>query len=120
MISFNRLVRQARASSGDDKRNRTGDTWILDSGHSGVGSAGLAQRKRKEAMKNTILLMGLTSLIGIGAVLGLGMLIFAPNKAQASAKFTQETGKACNFCHAPAPPALNDAGKKFKENGNKL
>ena len=35
-------------------------------------------------------------------------------------KFTQETGKACNFCHAPAPPALSDAGKKFKENGNKL
>jgi hypothetical protein len=40
-------------------------------------------------------------------------------QASASMKNTQETGKPCTFCHT-APPALNDAGKKFKANGNKL
>jgi hypothetical protein len=40
-------------------------------------------------------------------------------EAAASMKFTQSTGKPCTFCHA-TPPALNDQGKKFKANGNKL
>jgi hypothetical protein len=40
-------------------------------------------------------------------------------QASASMKNTQETGKPCTFCHT-APPALTDAGKKFKANGNKL
>jgi hypothetical protein len=40
-------------------------------------------------------------------------------QASASMKNTQETGKPCTFCHTTAP-ALNDQGKKFKANGNKL
>lgn len=40
-------------------------------------------------------------------------------EASASMKFTQSTGKPCTFCHTTAP-ALNDQGKKFKANGNKL
>jgi hypothetical protein len=71
-------------------------------------------------MRNTTLAVGLGSLLGALGLFVLGALTLQPSPAQASMKFTQETGKACNFCHAPAPPALNDAGKKFKENGNKL
>jgi hypothetical protein len=64
-------------------------------------------------------LVTVTVLSGAAALLFAGMLTFAPEKAQASAAFAQQTGKACNFCHT-APPALNDQGKKFKANGNKL
>jgi hypothetical protein len=71
-------------------------------------------------MKTTTFAVGLGCVVGAIGLLGLGALTLQPSPAQASAKFTQETGKACNFCHAPAPPVLNDAGKKFKENGNKL
>jgi hypothetical protein len=47
------------------------------------------------------------------------MLVFFSVQVQARPKFTRETRKACNFCH-DRPPALNDAGKKFKANGFKL
>lgn len=40
-------------------------------------------------------------------------------QASASMKFTQETGKPCTFCHTKGAE-LNDQGKKFKANGNKL
>jgi hypothetical protein len=71
-------------------------------------------------MKDVIFAAGLSCVLGAVVALGVGAVMFQPNPAQASAKFTQETGKACNFCHAPAPPQLNDQGKKFKANGNKL
>ncbi len=60
-----------------------------------------------------------TILSGAAALLVAGALTLAPEKAQASATFAQQTGKPCAFCHT-APPALNDQGKKFKANGNKL
>ncbi len=47
------------------------------------------------------------------------MLTVAPRHAAANPGFAQQTGKACTFCHS-APPVLNDQGKKFKANGNKL
>jgi hypothetical protein len=71
-------------------------------------------------MKRIVLAVGLGAVVSGIMMLGLVALPFGPDKAQASVKFTQETGKACNFCHTAAPPALNDAGRKFKENGNKL
>lgn len=49
-----------------------------------------------------------------------GALIFAAARpAQATAAFTQQTGKGCPICHT-APPNLNATGKKFKTNGNKF
>ncbi len=47
-------------------------------------------------------------------------------QAVGSAKYTKETGKNCKFCHESVPakgatdPKLNEEGKKFKDNGNKL
>ena len=47
-------------------------------------------------------------------------------KAVASAKYTQENGKKCAFCHTSVPkkgatdPLLNQDGKTFKDNDNKL
>lgn len=47
-------------------------------------------------------------------------------QATGSAKYTKETGKKCKFCHTSVPakgatdPLLNEEGKKFKDNGNKL
>ena len=46
-------------------------------------------------------------------------MLLTSKQASASAQFSQQTGKACNFCHT-APPALNDQGKAFKAKGNKL
>ncbi len=59
------------------------------------------------------------SILSAAALLIAGTLAFAPQKAEASAAFTQQTGKGCPTCHT-APPALNAAGKKFKANGNKF
>ena len=47
-------------------------------------------------------------------------LTFEARNANATMKFTEQTGKPCMFCHAASPPALNDQGKRFKANGNKL
>jgi hypothetical protein len=60
-----------------------------------------------------------TVLAGAVALVILGALALAPNKAQASPTFAQQTGKGCPTCHT-APPALNGTGKKFKANGNKF
>jgi predicted transcriptional regulator len=46
--------------------------------------------------------------------------------ANASAKFTKETGKKCTDCHSKIPKKgetelyLTELGKKFRENGNKV
>ena len=46
--------------------------------------------------------------------------------ANASAKFTKESGKKCADCHSKIPKKgeaelyLTELGKKFKENGNKM
>jgi len=63
----------------------------------------------------------LTATAGAAAVVLVAGALTAMGSREAAAnpKFTQETGKACNFCHTK-PPELNDAGKKFKANGNKL
>jgi hypothetical protein len=60
---------------------------------------------------------GVAALAAITLVAG---LTFEARDANASMKFTQQTGKPCTYCHTGAPPALNDAGKRFKANGNKL
>jgi hypothetical protein len=65
-------------------------------------------------------LTGGTVAVLVAVLLMDGALVFSSTRsAQASPKFTQETGKACNFCHTK-PPALNDQGLKFKANGNRL
>ncbi len=48
------------------------------------------------------------------------------HNANASAKFTKETGKKCTDCHSKIPKKgeselyLTELGRKFKENGNKM
>lgn len=48
------------------------------------------------------------------------------HNANASAKFTKETGKKCTDCHSKIPKKgetelyLTELGKKFKDNGNKM
>ena len=62
------------------------------------------------------------SILTAAVVAAAGVLIagtVGTREAAATPKFTQDTGKACNFCH-DKPPGLNDQGKKFKANGNKL
>lgn len=65
-----------------------------------------------------ILVTVLSAAVGAAAIVVVTGLA-TTQQASASMKNTQETGKPCTFCHT-APPALNDAGKKFKANGNKL
>jgi hypothetical protein len=63
----------------------------------------------------------LTATAGAAAVVLIAgaLATMGTKEAAASPKFTQDTGKACNFCHSK-PPELNDQGKAFKAKGNKL
>ncbi len=63
----------------------------------------------------------LTAAAGAAAVVLIAgaLTTLGSREAAATPKYTQETGKACNFCHTK-PPELNDQGKKFKANGHKL
>jgi hypothetical protein len=56
-------------------------------------------------------------LAGTVAILIVGAATLAPQPAGANQAIAQKTGKGCPTCHT-APPALNEAGKKYKETGN--
>ena len=43
------------------------------------------------------------------------MMMLASGQTMANPAIAQKTGEACAKCHAPAPPALNDYGKKYKK-----
>ena len=43
------------------------------------------------------------------------MMMLASGQTMASPAIAQKTGEACAKCPAPAPPALNDYGKKYKK-----
>jgi len=83
--------------------------------------------KRMSAMSNPRVLAHLipVTILGTAGTTVAALLVactaltIAPGAADAKPSFTQETGKACGFCHGN-PPELNDQGKKFKANGNKL
>jgi hypothetical protein len=47
-------------------------------------------------------------------------LTLAPQSADANPVYAFRTGQGCTTCHAFPPPALNDAGKRFKANGYKM
>ena len=54
------------------------------------------------------------------------LILVLIHNANASAKFTKETGKKCTDCHTKIPKKgeadlyLTELGKKFKENGNNM
>lgn len=56
---------------------------------------------------------------------GFFALLYNAN-TEATLKYKKETGKKCAFCHTGIPregdenPQLNEDGKTFKENGNRL
>lgn len=67
---------------------------------------------------------GFAALFALIATGSLGVALFgafgmSPRPAEASGKYTQQTGKACSFCHTTIP-ALNEQGRRFKEQGYKL
>jgi hypothetical protein len=49
-------------------------------------------------------------------------ILIAPQQAQATPKYAQQTGKACGYCHVNPGGGgkLKAAGEKFKKNGHKL
>ena len=53
----------------------------------------------------------------MSAVLAAAVAItmFASGQTMANPAIAQKTGEACTKCHAPAPTALNDYGKKYKK-----
>jgi hypothetical protein len=69
--------------------------------------------------------MMLQMILGTAATTAATLLVagatmtMAPRAAVATPAFAQQTGKPCGFCHSKTPE-LNDEGKKFKANGNKL
>jgi len=73
-------------------------------------------------MKRANRVIKLLSALFFAAALVLVLL----HNADASAKFTKETGKKCADCHSKIPKKgeadlyLTELGKKFKENGNKM
>ena len=54
------------------------------------------------------------------------LILVLIHNANASAKFTKESGKKCADCHSKIPKKgeaelyLTELGKQFKENGNKM
>ena len=58
----------------------------------------------------TLILAGTVALLIVGAA------TLVPQPAGANQAMAQKTGKGCPTCHT-APPALNEAGKKYKETG---
>ena len=42
-------------------------------------------------------------------------MISITGQTMATPAIAQKTGEACAKCHAPAPPARNDYGKKYKK-----
>lgn len=42
-------------------------------------------------------------------------MISITGQTMATPAIAQKTGEACTKCHSPAPPALNDYGKKYKK-----
>jgi preprotein translocase subunit SecG len=80
------------------------------------------QKVRRNTMKRANRMIKVLSAFFFAVVLVL-VLIY---NANASAKFTKETGKKCADCHSKIPKKgeaelyLTELGKKFKENGNKM
>jgi len=61
------------------------------------------------------------SAVAVSTLIATAVLVAVPRDAKATASYAQQTGKACNYCHAsPAGGALNSRGKKFQANGHKL
>ena len=69
-----------------------------------------------------IIVSVMTAAVGAAAVVLLAgaLTTIGSRQAAATPKYMQDTGKPCGFCHTAKPPELNDEGKKFKANGNKL
>ena len=57
--------------------------------------------------------------LAVAAMIAIAGLAMTPREAAASAKYAQQTGKACNYCHT-TPPALNAKGKAFQKKGHKM
>ena len=55
----------------------------------------------------------MTMSVALAAVVA--VMMFVSGQTMASPAIAQKTGEACAKCHAPAPPALNDYGKKYKK-----
>jgi hypothetical protein len=60
--------------------------------------------------------------MGTAAALVIAGTVIASGSRPAYAKpeFAERTGKPCTTCHTPAPPKLNDVGKRFKAKGYKF
>jgi hypothetical protein len=54
------------------------------------------------------------------------LLLGSSTPLEGTLRYKKETGKKCTFCHSAIPepgdedPKLNEDGRKFKENGNRL
>jgi hypothetical protein len=79
-------------------------------------------KERRNSMRKLNLAAKVLSVFFLAAAL----MVVLFNNANASAKFTKETGKKCTDCHSKIPKKgetelyLTELGKKFKENGNKM
>ena len=60
---------------------------------------------------------GFAGMVVLGA---LGVLLGGAAPAQAIPAFARKYQASCHLCHGPAYPALNAAGRRFKENGYQL
>ena len=64
--------------------------------------------------------------IPVASLLSLAFALTLIPDGRATLKFKKETGKKCTFCHTRIPeigdedPGLNNEGRRFQENGNRL
>lgn len=80
-----------------------------------------AEDSAGELIKSRFVVLSFASLL-IAAIAAAGTLIAAaPQPAQATPAFAGQTGFACGQCHtSPSGGVLNDYGKAFKANGDKV
>jgi hypothetical protein len=65
------------------------------------------------------LLAGGTGL-AVAALIAIAGITLTSQQVTAKPQYASQTGKACTYCHTPAPPKLNAKGKAFKAKGHKL
>lgn len=69
---------------------------------------------KTKSIKEVLDLIRHIFLFGLLVVVG---LLVIPRQASAIPVFSREYSQPCSTCHSPAPPRLNDFGRKFKEAG---
>lgn len=58
--------------------------------------------------------------LAMAALIAIAGITMTSQQVTAKPQYASQTGKACTYCHSPAPPKLNAKGRAFKKKGHKM